>query len=883
VARDLPWWLRLAFRAATPAASEEALGDIAEEYSRGATPLWVCRQPLSAVGRGSPRRTSHRHAGAFLSQTAEDLRLAVRALGRHPGFALAAIVPIALGVGVNTAGFSIFDSIALQPVQSPGADQLVTVYQDFQGVKKRRVHGARRMFSVPEYRTLRDGTRSLSGLAAFTRYWTVTLGGDSPREINGELVSCNYFDVLRISPALGPGFTAANCDAPDAAPAVVLSHSLWTAAFASDRAIVGRTIALNGRPVTVAGVAPEGFGGIDIAQVSFFAPLSMQEVLRPKEHFYLDPDTSWLTLVGRRNAGTTIAQVRAELALIQGGIDRQQPGRTTTLLIEPARTLSMPQARHDVFQLAAIVGAAFGLVLLIACANVANLLLARGAARQKEIAVRMSLGISRARLIRQLMTESLLIASVGTIGGSLLARWSFRGLLALLVSLAPGQVPVLRLDGGLNLHVIAFAIAITGVTSLAFGLVPALQASRLDIQTLLNRDTAGAGRRAAGWLRGSLIGVQAAVCTVLMISAALLLRAAYVTQTLDPGFAYRDVTVVSFDTRGMGYEPQQALTFRRALIDRLHGLPGVASLAEAGKTPLSAGDMQTQVRTTAADAWQEIDFNIVSPEYFAVVRVPIVRGRTFTASDSAEPTRTVIVTEATARRFWPGQDPIGRTLRMGLGPDRDVPLEVVGVAADAQVARIADTTTPYMYLPPDPQSADGLHLLVRSAVDRAALAGSVRAIARDLAPGLVVSVVPLEQNLDFWRGLARVVGGMSGSLSLLALVLAAVGIYGVVAFVVSRRMREMGIRMILGAALGDVRRLILRQTLRPVVAGLIAGMAGAAAVSRVLESVLYGVSPLDPVSFVTAPLLLLIIAIAAGLAPTRRLLAIDPAAVLRRD
>jgi len=875
--------MRVLVRAAAPVTSEEELGDIAEEYARGATPVWVCRQLLSAVGRGSPRRMSRRSGAMVFAQTFADLRLALRTLRRHPGFALAAIAPIALGVGLNTAGFSMFDAIALQPVASPGADQLVTVYQNFQGVKKRRVHGARRMFSFPEYRTLRDGTRSLTGLAAFTRHWTVTLGGDAPREVNGALVSCNYFDVLRIVPALGAGFTSATCDAADAPPAVVLSHSLWTAAFASDRAIVGQTISLNGRAVTVTGVAPEGFGGIDIAQVSFFVPLSMQAVLRPEDRFYLDPDTSWLTLVGRRNAGRTMAQVRAELGLVAGEIDRQQPGRTTTLIVEPARSLSMPEMRRGIFQLAAVISAAFGLVLLIACANVANLLLARGAARQKEIAVRLSLGVPRGRLIRQLMTESLLIASTGTIAGSLLARWSFQGLLALLVSLAPNQVPALRLDAGVNLHVIAFAIAITGVTSLAFGLVPALQASRLDIQTLLNRDTAGAGRRSAGWLRGSLIGVQAAVCTVLMISAALLLRAAYVTETLDPGFDYRDVAVVSFDTRGLGFAPPQAATFRRMLVDRLRGLPGVESIAEAGKTPLSAGDMQTSVRRADGEAWQEIDFNIVSPEYFAVVRVPIVRGRTFTASENAGPTRTVIVTEATARRFWPGEDPIGRTLRMALGPDRDTPLEVVGVASDAQVARIADTTTPCMYLPADAESADGRHLLVRSSADRAALARSVRAIARDLAPGLVVSVAPLEQNLDLWRGLSRVIAGVSGSLSLVALLMAAVGIYGVVAFVVSRRLREMGIRMILGAALGDVRRLVLRQTLRPVVIGLIVGIAAAAAASRVLESVLFGISPLDPISFAAAPLLLLAIAIAAGLTPTRRLRSIEPSAALRRD
>jgi putative ABC transport system permease protein len=368
-----------------------------------------------------------------------------------------------------------------------------------------------------------------------------------------------------------------------------------------------------------------------------------------------------------------------------------------------------------------------------------------------------------------------------------------------------------------------------------------------------------------------------------MISTALLLRAAYVTGTIDPRFSYRDVAVVSFDTRGMGFEPQQAAAFRRALTDRLRALPGVDAIAEVSKTPLSAGDMQTTVRTAADQAWQEIDVNNVSPEFFSLLQIPITRGRTFRASESAGPTRAVIVTDTTARRFWPGEDPVGRTLRMALGPDRDTPLEVVGVASDAQIARIAHTEHPYMYLPADRDSSGDRHLLVRSAADHAGLARSVRAIAHDLAPGLVLSVAPLEQNLELWRGLSRVIAGVSGSLSLLALLLAAVGIYGVVSFAVSRRTREMGIRMILGAALGDVRQLILRQTLRPVALGLIAGMACAAGASRVLESVLFGVSPLDLVSFVCAPLVLFAIAIGAGLTPTRRLLAIEPVEVLRRD
>jgi len=884
VARELPLWLRALVRITSPTARDAEVGDIVEEYVEGgASPLWVCRQLLSVAGRRGARGDVRGHAAPLASQIAADVRYALRTFRRHPGFAAAAIAPIALGVGLNAGVFSILDAVALQPVPSPDGDELVSVYQDFRGVKERRIHGARQMFSVPEYRVYRDRTRTLSGLAAFTRYWTVTLGGDAPREIGGALVTCNYFEVVRIRPALGPGFTAANCEAPDAPPAVVVTHALWTSALGSDRDIVGKTIVLNGRRVGVAGVAPEGFGGIDVAQVSFFAPVSMQAVLRPEERFHLDPHTSWLTLVGRRQPGTTIAQVRAELGVIAGEIDRQWPGRTTTVLVEPARSLSIPVARRDVFRLAAVVAAAFGLILLVACANVANLLLARAAVRQKEIAVRLSLGAARGRLIRQLLTESLLIAAAGTIAGSFLARWSFQALLALLVSLAPGQIPVLRLDAGLNLHVFAFAIAMTVVASLVFGLAPALHASRLDIQTLLNRDSAGAGRAATGWLRGSLVGVQAAVCAILMIAAALLFRAAYVTETLDPGFAYRDVAVMSFDLRGAGVEPARAAAVRNALIDRVRALPGVELVAEAGRAPLTPGDTQTMVRRADDERWQEIDFNAVSSEFFGVVRIPITRGRTFRTTELEGPARAVILTENTAARLWPGEAPIGRTLQMAIDNNRSTTLEVVGVAADAQVARIADTRHLYMYLPAGRDSSAGRALLVRSAAEAAALARPIAAAARDLAPGLVVSVAPLERNLDLWRGISRAIAGLSGALSVLALVLATIGIYGVVSFVVSRRLREMGIRMTLGAGLGDVRRLIARQTLRPVAIGLAVGVAGAAAGSRVLGSVLFGVSPLDPWSFAGATILLLAIALAASLVPMRVLAALPPAAVLRRE
>jgi predicted permease len=818
----------------------------------------------------------------MLSNIWRDVRYALRTFRRSPGFAVAAVAPIALGIGINTGVFSILNSAALRPLPVPESRELVSIHQRFQGARERRMQGSRSMFSIPEYRAYRDGTQTLSGLMAYSRGWTVTMGADTPEEIEGALVSCNYFDVLRLRPAAGPGFTSTNCGDPTAPPIIILSHDLWTRAFAADPAIAGRTITLNGRPVGVAGVAPPGFGGIDIAKVAFFAPTTLRAVLRPDENFHEDPHTSWLSLTGRRNSGASTAEVAAELAVIAGRIDRQEPGRTTSLTIQPATSLSLPEARRDIFSMAALVLAAFGLVLLIACANVANLLLARAAGRTKEIAVRLSVGASRGRLLQQLLTESLIIALAGGVAGSLLAWWSFKGLLALLLSALPGTIPPLSVDANPNLTVLWFGLGLTVTTALVFGMVPALQASKQDVQTVLKQDGAGSGRRTGGWLRGALIGMQVAVCMVLLITTGLLLRALYAAQTAEPGFDYRQVAMASFDLRSPRYADAQAATFQRQLIERVRALPGVEAVAQVDKTPLSPGRFQTMFRLPAQTEWHEIDMNTVSPEYFALLGIPVVRGRTFTAAERTGESRAVIVTEATARRYWPGGDPIGRTLVMGLGPNQEVALEIVGVAGDAQITTVGETVSSYMYLP---AGAPGrrLGLLVRSRTDLAALASGIRAVTREIDPGIVARVNPLEQNLDFWRTVSRITASLSGSLGLLALTLASLGVYGVVSYVVSRRVREVGIRMMLGANARDVQRLILRQTLRPVVIGGVIGIAAAAAASQVLHSVLFGVSPFDPVAFVGAPLFLLVVAAAASVLPARQALKLDPMTTLRYD
>jgi predicted permease len=863
-------------------ASDAELGDVMEEYAAGnRNALWLTRQIMSTfrlrsrevVWRASARQipfTVHERRAEMLSTLWSDVRYALRTL------------------------FSILNSVAWRPLPAPEPAELVTIYQQFQGVKRRTVHGARSLFSIPEYRAYRDGTQTLSGLMAYSHSWTLTLGGPPsqevsggrfgaagplPMEIEGVLVTCNYFDVLRLRPALGTGFTAANCGSPAASPAVIVSHALWTRAFAADPEIVRKTITLNGQSVAVAGVAPEGFDGIDMQKAAFFAPTSLQTLLRPEQDYHEDPHTSWLRLVGRRDGGAAMAQVRTELAVIARHIDQQQPGRTTVLSVEPATTLSLPVARRNIMNIAAVVMAAFGLVLLIACANVANLLLGRAAGRTKEIAVRLAVGASRWRLMQQLLTESLIIALAGGVAGVILAWWSFQALLLGVLSALPGMVPQVRVDAHPDPAVLWFAFALMAVTALVFGMVPALQASKPDVHAVMKQDGADSGGRTAGWVRGTLISVQVAVCMVLLISAGLLLRALYAAQTIDPGFDSRHVAVVSVGLSGPGYDDRKVVAFRQRLTERISSLPGVDGLAQVSKIPLSPGRVQSTFRLSPQGEGHEVDVNNVSPEYFSLVGIPIVRGRTFQTAGLEDETGAVIVTEATARRYWPGEDPIGRTVII-MGSSR---MEIVGVARDAHVSHVAATDSSYMYLSAGLAAQRRLNFLVRSHSDFGALTTSVRALVRELDPGLVVRVNRLEENLEFWRTGSRLIASLSGSVSLLALTLASVGVYGVVSYVVSRRRREVGIRMTLGATAGDVQRLIMRQTLRPVVAGMLVGIAGAAAASRILESVLFGISPFDPVAFIAAPVFLLGVAAAASALPTRNALRIDPMTALRYE
>jgi predicted permease len=812
-----------------------------------------------------------------------DARTAWRGLAAAPGFTTVAVVTIALGIGVNTGIFSLFNAIALRELPVPGADDLVTINQQVTGVATRGSNNFSE-FSTAEYEAYRDGSRTLSGVVGYGRYWTSVLGPDDRRMAVSTPVTCDYLDVLQQRPALGTGFEARHCAAGGDSAVTVITHALWVERFAADPAILGRTLTLNGSVFTVIGVAPEGFAGVDIERVSLFVPVTAQPLLRRDRDYLGNPQMGWLGLVGRRAPGSSVGQVQAELEVIADQFDGVQPGRETVVTVRRATPLSAAQMRSGFLTVSPLLLAPFALVLLVACMNVANLLLARGEARVREIAIKLSLGATRAHLIRQLLAESVAIALIGGALGTLLAVWVFQALLTVAMGSLPADLQVVRVDATLDVRVLAYAFLISLATGLAFGLTPALRATRTDLRTTIEQDFAGAGRHARGRLQRILVGAQVAFSMVLVVATALLLRGLYTTQTIDLGFDHRPISVATYDLRGFGYVGDRASAFQRQLVERMSSVPGVEGVALAEMTPLAPGNNTGYYRLPEQDQGFVMNTNVVSANYFALLDIPLVRGRTFSDAEMASPTTTaMIVTESTAQRLWPNEDPVGQRLMLGTLEGDWLTADIVGVAADRQVARIGETDPSYLYSPAIPPTQLSLKLVVRSGLDIAAVQRTVDDIVRSLDPAMNATVAPLEENFEFWRNFSRLAAGVAFALGSLALTLAAIGIFGVMSTVVGRRIREIGIRLALGASKPDIVRLVLGKSMLPVVIGAVVGCAACIGVARLLDALLYGVSALDPWALGGALLLVLSIGVLVTLAPARRALVVEPMTTLRYE
>ena len=810
----------------------------------------------------------------------QDIRYGWRMLGRNPGFTAAAVLAIALGIGVNAGIFSILNGAALRMLPVPSAGQIVSVDQIFHGRTTRDIHGEATLFSYSEYQDYRTNNHVFTGLLAYEPFLSATLAGGRARQLYGQLTSCNYFDVLSEHPTQGRGFVETDCAAPGEGAVVVLSNELWQSTFGADASLVGKRVVLNRTAFTVIGIAPPGFGGTEPIPSAFWVPITMQAALEPDRDFLGDANVSWLSILGRVRPGVSMAQVHADLSVIASRIDQKHPGRETVLAIRTATFLGRPEEHNFVMGAAAVILFGFGLVLLIACANVANLMLARATARQKEIAVRLSVGASRWRLVRQLLTESVMLALMGGALGSVLAFWSFEGISHFVIAHLPHGFPPLALNLTPDLRVLGYALLLTLLTGVAFGLAPALQASRADLNTTLKGGEGGLGGHAGGGLlRHSLVAAQVAVCMILLIAAGLLLRGLYFAQTVDPGFAMNGIAVVSLDLRTQGYKEKPAAAFEQRLKEKVAALPGVDGVVEAAQTPLSDNHNFTEFSIPGKHDEYEVEDNAISTGYFSMLGIPIVRGRDFTEAEVQAGAKVAIVTETTARKLWPGEDPIGKTLRKGKNTD----LQIVGIAKDAQVSHLGETARLYVFLPAGPKEQSELQLMIHGGGGFAAVAAGIRGAASGLDPDVMVDVTRLEDNLEVWRTPARIVAALAGSLGVLGLLLASIGVYGVVSYAVSRRTREIGIRMTLGADGRDVMRLMLRQSMRPVLIGGAIGMAGCAAVSWVLSSMLFGISAHDPIAFIFVPAFLLGIALLASYVPARRATKVNPVVALRYE
>jgi putative ABC transport system permease protein len=819
----------------------------------------------------------------------QDLKFGARLLAKTPGFTVIAALSLALGIGANTTIFTLVNAVLLNPLPVQDPAQLVSV---FTTDERNQNDGFGFLQTSPmNFKDLRDKNEVFSGLTGHAGIpLNITGGSGEPEQIFGEIVTGNFFAVLGARPQIGRGFLPDEDKTPGEKLVCVLGNGEWQKRFGGDPSIVGRTITLNGAAFTVVGVMPKGFKGTNaIGAPAVWVPYMtytqtttgfFRELAEPNSRRGLV-----FNITGRLKPGVSVQQAEANLKTIARQLEQEYPnenkGRNVTLVPLAQATIN-PGFRDNIVKAGGLLMTIVGLVLLIACANVANLLLARAAARQKEIAVRLSLGAGRSRLIMQLLTEGTLLALIGGTAGLLLAYWAQD----VLWSFRPPFLAVDSVDLHPDLRVLLFTLGVAIATGVLFGLAPAIQASRPDLVVeLKDKTSAPTGSNRLFSLRNVLVSAQVALSLVALVGAGLFLRSLQHAQQISPGFDTEHLSVLSFDLGAQGYTEQRGRQFQQRVLERAVAVPGVQAASLASTIPLFAGGFARTVFLEGQDASDRragrlVQISVVGPHYLETVGIPLMRGRTLSETDQPNTPIAVVVNETMAKRFWPDQDAIGKRFKFF---GQDFFNQVVGIAKDSKYNFIGEEPTPFIYQATSQVYQPQVSLFVKAALPQAVL-GTVRGEVQQLDRALpLTNVFTLADIFGQALWAPRMAASLLAVFAGLSLVLAIIGIYGVMAYAVSQRTRELGIRMALGASRADVVRLVVMQGFRLTLIGVGLGLAASLAVTRLITSLLYNVSATDLVTFTVVPLLLSAAALGASYLPALRATRIDPMVALRYE
>jgi len=852
---------------------------IEENLKRGISPDEARRQALVRFGGPQQAKENHRDARSlpFLETLLQDVRFALRMLRRSPGFALLAILCLTLGIGANAAVFSWMEGLLFRPYP-------MVVKQERLVALTGTTSSDRTGLSWPDFQDLQKSCTLFDELFVSKIMGTTLSIGERAQVVTGSIVSANYFNAVGIHPILGRTFEPNEDVGRSAHPVTVISYQLWKDRFGGDPQIIGKTQRMNGVMHTIIGVAPEGFYGTFVGwAMKFWVPASMEDTFEAGGYKLEDRNERWIEAYGRLKPGVTLAQAQQEVSAVAKRMDADYPAtnRGHGIQLWPLWQTPFNNAGNLLPTLETmLVVVAF--VLLIACANVGNLLLVRSFVRRHEITVRVAVGAGRKRLLQQLLIEGLVLSAIAATGGLLIARWCGH-LFVLLLPVRNGNA--MHLPGEMDWRVMTLSAAVCLVATLLFALLPAIQASKIDLAATLRSEMAGIARgRGKSWARSSLVVVQVSLCFILLVGAGLLLQSLQKIRSDSPGFSTNGVLVTAVNLVAAGYDAEHAKTFQEELIDRVQALPGVDSATFARQTPLGYGTFASA--PIAVDGYQpppneqpSADYNQVGPGYFATIGIPLVSGREFTRADSETAAPVAIINETMAARYWPGKNPVGERVQA-----KGKWLRIVGVAKDSKYYSMRELPKAFFYVPRRQDFSVSAALTIRTRlrpeIMAAALSKELKAMDSNLA---VYEVISLQEQVDRSTSAQKVAVTLTGTLGGLALLLAAIGLYGVMSYTVSQSTRELGLRMALGARTSELFRLVISRGLALTFGGIFLGAALAVGLTRLLGYLLYKVSPYDPLAFGNAFLVLTIVSLIACFLPAWRATRVDPIVALRYE